>query len=257
MIDLHIHMIPGIDDGAQSMETALEMAYSAYQSGVSDIVVTPHFYPGLYDNYADERLEKKWGELSERLQKERIPVVLFRGMEILGTDHLCEDLIGGRVWTLNDTKYFLVEFDFDEDPDYCSRILKKSADAGYIPVIAHPERYYFVQRDPALVYRWYMSGYGIQLNKGSILGYFGKREKETAASLLRHRIVSCVASDAHNMTDRTPSFTKLCRHLTEEYGSSYTNLLTNENPLRILKDRRLVGYDPIPYNYMSERRSSE
>lgn len=257
MIDLHIHMIPGVDDGSQTMNTSLNMAYSAYQSGVSQIVATPHFYPGLYDNYADESLERKWQELRERLQRERLPIKLYRGMEILGTDHLKDDLVNGRVWTLNNTKYFLVEFDFDENPQNCSRRLKDCIEAGYIPVIAHPERYYFVQKDPDLVYQWYLSGCGIQLNKGSVLGYFGRREKETADSLLRHHIVSCVASDAHNMTDRTPSFTNLCLYLQEKYGRNYVNLLTNENPLRILKGRRLVGYEPIPYNYMSERRPSE
>ncbi|MDO4415855.1 MAG: hypothetical protein Q4C20_12350 [Erysipelotrichaceae bacterium] len=257
MIDLHTHILPGVDDGSQDIDTSLGMIYKAYQSGVRDIVTTPHFYPGLYDNYVNEDLKNKWNALNDRVKRERISVRLYKGMEILGTDRLCDDLVSHRVWTINHTKYFLVEFDFDEDPSYCSKILDESYDIGYIPVVAHPERYYFVQKDPAIVYEWFMKGYGIQVNKGSILGYFGEREMKTADSLIRHHIVSCTASDAHGMNTRTPSMTHLKSYLSETYSNGYMNLLMVENPSRILDGRRLVGYDPIPYNYESERQRTE
>lgn len=257
MIDLHIHILPGVDDGSQKIETSLAMAYMAYQSGVGQLVATPHFYPGYYENYADEELEQKFNALKDKFYQERIDVRLYKGMEILGTDHLCDDLLNKRVWTINDTKYFLVEFDFDEDPVYCSKILADSKAIGFIPVVAHPERYYFVQDDPALVYEWFMADYGIQVNKGSILGYFGDREKKTADSLIRHHIVSCAASDAHGVKTRTASMTHLMQYLSETYGNEYTHLLMEENPYRILNGRRLVGYEPIPYNYRVERKVAE
>lgn len=257
MIDLHIHILPGVDDGSQNIETSLAMAYMAYQSGVREIIATPHFYPGYYENYVTEELEQKFNELKDKFYQERISVQLYKGMEILGTDHLCDDLINGRVWTLNGTKYFLVEFDFEEKPEYCSNLLSKAKEIGYIPVVAHPERYYYIQDDPALIYEWYNAGYGIQVNKGSILGYFGEREKSTADSLIRHHIVSCVASDAHGIKSRTASLTHLRQFLSETYGNEYCHLLMEENPYRILNGRRLVGYDPIPYNYMVERKMAE
>lgn len=257
MIDLHIHILPGLDDGSQNIDASLAMAYMAYQSGVRHIVATPHFCPGYYENYAGIELEQIFISLKDKLNQERIPVSLYKGMEILGTDHLCDDLESGRVWTINGTKYFLVEFDFDEDPEYCSMILTDSKKKGYIPVVAHPERYYFVQKDPALVYEWFTAGYGIQVNKGSILGYFGEREQRTADSLIRHHIVSCTASDAHGVKTRTASLTHLRQFLSETYGNEYCHLLMEENPYRILNGRRLVGYDPIPYNYKSERKAVE
>ena len=257
MIDLHLHILPGVDDGSQNTETSLAMAYMAYQSGVRKLVATPHFYPGYYENYVSAELEEKYNVLKEKLAQERIAIELYRGMEILGTDHLCDDLINGRVWTINDTKYFLVEFEFDEDPYFCSRILSQSKECGYIPVIAHPERYYFVQDDPALVYEWYQLGYGIQVNKGSILGYFGKREQRTAESLIRHHIVTCAASDAHGLKTRTASLSHLRDYLSEIYGNEYCHLLLYENSARILDGRRLVGYEPITYNYKSERKVAE
>lgn len=148
------------------------------------MVATPHFYPEYYENYADVQLEKRFNVLKDKLCQERIDVHLYKGMEILGTEHLCDDLQNKRVWTINDTKYFLVVFDFDEKPDYCTKILADTKEIGYIPVIAHPEWYYFVQDDPALVCEWFKSHCGIQVNKGSILGYFGKREQRTVGSAI-------------------------------------------------------------------------
>ena len=257
MIDLHTHILPGVDDGSQDIETSLNMVYTAYKSGVRHLVATPHFYPGYYENYASVELEQKFNAFKDTLSQERIPVHLYKGMEILGTDHLCEDLLNGRVWTLNGTKYFLVEFEFDADPEYCSKILADSKDIGYIPIVAHPERYYFVQDDPALVYEWFHLGYGIQVNKGSVLGFFGKREQRIADSLIRHRIVTCTASDAHGLKTRTASLSHLREYLSETYGNEYCHLLMEENPGRILDGRRLVGYTPIPYNYMVERKAAE
>ncbi len=257
MIDIHSHILPGVDDGSKSIDMSLSMIYQAYQSGVRHIVATPHFFPGLYDNYVTEELVDKFHELEKRVRNERIPIEVLKGMEILGTDTLYELLKNGNVWTINEQKYFLVEFNFDVNPEDCSRILAEASEDGFFPVIAHPERYYYVQRDPSIVYKWFKEGYGIQVNKGSLLGFFGKNVYSIANSLLRHRVVSCVASDAHDLKERSTSMKKLSEFLKENYGSNYTKLLTDENPRRIVSGNSLVGYDPIPYNYKSGRRSEK
>ena len=253
MIDLHIHIIPGIDDGSRNMEISVQMASMAYESGIHHIVTTSHCYPGLFDNYADDEMNRKWDELVARIKTERIPVHLYKGMEIMGTDHTASDLKAKKVWTINNTKYFLIEFEFDEKTEFWDQVLKECKEAGYLPLIAHPERYYAVQRDPSIVYQWVQLGYGIQVNKGSLLSGFGRRERETADSLLRHRLVHCTASDAHNLTSRSPSMTRLKRYLEENYGKEYTYMLMEENPGRILAGRRLVGYEPLQYNKHSGR----
>ena len=247
MIDIHIHMIPGVDDGSRSLEMSLAMARMAYETGVDHMIVTPHSYPGMYENYAGERMELKYRSLKEAIKAQGIPLRIYRGMEIFGTEDTVEMLKEKKVWTLNHTRYILIEFGFHEEADYVSGILADCAKEGYKPIVAHPARYSFVQQDPQLIYEWVDKGYGIQLNKDSILGANGKRCQDCALSLLRHGLVHCVASDAHRMGWREPNMDTVTDALEREFGEEYTYMLLEENPGRILDGRSLVGYDPIPY----------
>ena len=248
MIDIHTHVLPGVDDGSDSMEMSLEMLALAAESGVKELVATPHCnIPDEFENYAEPVLLDLWKRLEDEAKREEIPVKLYRGMEIFATEELPELLRQGRVWTLNDTSYFLVEFSFREDPDFCRDVLKRCVDLGFQPIIAHPERYYFIQDDPELAFEFCVSGYGLQLNKGSLLGRFGRGPKRMADLLLRHGLCACVASDAHRPDRRSTFMTEIQAYLTEEYGEDYTRLLLEENPARILSGRELLGYEPIPF----------
>jgi protein-tyrosine phosphatase len=248
MIDIHTHVLPGVDDGSQSMEDSLELLAIAAESGVDTLVVTPHCnIPDEFDNYASPELLERFRQLDQERREAGIPIRLCRGMEIFATPELPELLQSGRVWTLNDTRYFLMEFAFQEDPDYCRDILRRCRELDYLPIIAHPERYDFIQDDPDIAYEWCTSGYGLQLNKGSILGRFGSEPREMAHLLLRHGLAACVASDAHSPIQRSTYMAELKEYLTDELGESYTRLLLDENPARILSGRELLGYEPIPF----------
>ena len=177
----------------------------------------------------------------------QIPIKLCRGMEIFATEDLPELLTEKRVWTINETKYFLVEFSFGEAPDFCFQILDDCRDRGFLPIIAHPERYFFLQDDPALAYEFCVAGYGLQVNRGSLLGRFGIGPKRTADLILNHGLCACVASDAHRPYERSTFMADLRGYLEEEYGEAYMRLLLEENPARILSGRELLGYEPIPF----------
>lgn len=247
MIDIHTHILPGIDDGSESLEMSLEMLSIAAESGVHTLVATPHCnIPDEYENYADEALLTLWDQLENSVAKAQVPINLCRGMEIFATEDLPDLLTQKRVWTLNDTKYFLVEFSFGEDPGFCWRILRECRDCGFLPIIAHPERYFFLQDDPAIAYELCVEGYGLQVNKGSLLGRFGRRPKYTADLILDHGLCACVASDAHRPYERSTDMSELRMYLEEEYGEAYMRLLLEENPARILSGRELLGYEPIP-----------
>lgn len=249
MIDLHTHVLPGIDDGSQSMDMSLEMLSIAAESGVKTLVTTSHCnIPGEYENYADEELSQLWDILNEEKDRARIPIRLCRGMEIFATPELPELLEEKRVWTLNGNSYFLTEFAFDEDPDFCWEILSACVKLGYRPIVAHPERYFFVQRDPAIAYAWCTAGYGLQVNKGSLLGRFGSGPFRTAEQLMRHGLVACVASDAHRPHMRSTYMREIQTYLNEVYGESYQELLLEINPRRILNGEELLGYEPIPFS---------
>ena len=248
MIDIHSHVLPGVDDGSESMEMSLEMLEIAVESGVETLVGTPHCnIPEEYDNYLDDDLRTRWNELESAAREAKIPIRLVHGMEIFATEELPDLLREHRVWTLNDTDYFLTEFSFDEDPDFCRYILRQCSRQGWRPIIAHPERYFFIQDDPELAFEFCVSGYGLQVNKGSLLGRFGPGPKHTADLLLQHGLCACVASDAHRPYERSTHMGEVRAYLEEEYGEAYMRLLLEENPAHILSGRELLGYEPIPF----------
>lgn len=249
MIDIHTHVMPGVDDGAKNMRMALEMIEKSYEEGVDTLVATPHCMPGVYNNIFNEALAKKWNLLYTAVKEAGIPVHLRKGMEVLLSDRSMKLIREGKVWTINNTDYLLVEFAFDEDPDWCTEKLNEVASLGYIPIVAHPERYDCVQRYRQIVYDWYKSGYGIQVNKESLLGMFGRREKQTADSLLRHNLVTCVSSDTHRLDRRVPGLKDIFEYLNDRYGGEYTHMLVKANPYRIVNGKDMVGYKPIPYEY--------
>ncbi len=256
MIDIHTHILPGIDDGADNMEMTLEMLSIAAMSGVTDIVATPHAnIPGVYENYDSSDLQKLARDVLEAKNRARIPVRLHRGMEIYATDELPRLLSSGRVWTLGGTSCFLTEFSFAEDPQFCDAILKECSSLGFRPVIAHPERYYFVQEYPQIAYEWCIRGYALQINKGSLLGRFGRKEQDLAQLLISHGLAACVASDAHKHDRRSTYMREVELRLRQDVGESYTDVLLEKNPRRILSGERLLGYEPIPFDrrvYFSE-----
>ena len=248
MIDIHTHVLPGIDDGSSSMDESMEMLSLAEESGVKVLVTTPHCnIPDVFDNYVSEDLKRLWRRMEAEAKRIGIGLKLCRGMEIFATEELPDLLTEGRVWTLNGTKYFLVEFDFGEDPDFCRYILRRCRDRGFWPIIAHPERYIFVQEDPEIAYEWCRMGYGLQLNKGSLLGKFGPQAQIAAELLADHGLAACVASDAHSPYQRTTHMGQIREFLTEQFGEAYARLLLEENPLRILAGRDLLGLEPIPF----------
>lgn len=248
MFDLHTHVLPGVDDGSRSMDESLALLEMAADSGVDTLVATPHCnIPDTFDNYAGPEMEQIFRNLEEERKRAGIPLRLLRGMEVFATPDLPQLLGDGKVWTLNETRYFLMEFSFEEDPDFCRHVMRRCRERGFWPIIAHPERYDFIQEDPQLAFEWCIDGYGLQLNKGSLLGRFGLKAKWTAELLMRHGLAACVASDAHSPYQRSTYMAQLREFLMEEYGEAYMRLLLEENPARILSGRELLGYEPIPF----------
>ena len=153
----------------------------------------------------------------------------------------------GKVMTINQSHYILMEFAFDEDPDFATRLLGKVREVGAKPVIAHAERYYFVQDDPQIVYQWRKKGYAIQVNKGSFLGRFGESARETSYRLLHHHLVSVVASDAHSAVERTPFLMDAYEALSECCSKRHLDVLFRDNPGRICQDKPVLELEPLPF----------
>ena len=242
MVDLHCHILPGVDDGAYSMADALDMARIAAASGVRAIAATPHCnVPGSpMPNYTGETLLARFAELRGAIDAAGIPLELHTGAEVFCTPQVGDLLRDQVLLPLAGSRYLLTEFFFDESPEFMDHCFHRISRQGYIPVVAHPERYDAVQRNPQLVQRWFHEGRIIQLNKGTILGNLGSRSQIAAQWILRHGLAHIVASDAHGTTHRTPHMGQIRRHLEERCGPGYTRLLLSTNPGRILRDQETV-----------------
>lgn len=246
MIDIHTHILPGIDDGSESMEDSILMAKMAAKSGVHTLIVTPHCnMEDTFDNYYGDVLEARFQAFVEAVKQEELPLQVFLGMEVFGTEEVPELLRKGKLITLNHSRYLLMEFAFHEDLTLAEFLITEIADQGYHPIIAHPERYPYVQKHPDIVNDWLERGCSIQVNKGSILGSFGRMARDTALALLEHNLVSLVASDAHSPLRRTTDLSEVYHFIRNYYSEDYADLLLEENPKRIVGDKELITLQPV------------
>lgn len=247
MVDLHVHILPGLDDGAASLDDALEMAEMAVESGVDRLVATPHSNQrGRFENFCSEELQEVYEEFRQALIKENIRLDVNPGMEVFATEDVCEKISDGSLMGLNGTDTYLIEFPFDADPFWIGERLEDVLDIEKRPLIAHPERYYCVQEFPGLVYEWLNLGCLTQINKGSVLGRFGRGAGTTAEILLAHDLVTCIASDGHSPYMRTPYMGDVREVIEEHFGSDMAYRLLKENPTRILDGGRISPHGRMP-----------
>lgn len=239
MIDLHSHILPELDDGSQSLRESLAMARMAVDSGVTAMVATPH----CIDDRTREVYDA-WALMQEVLQEHEIPLKLFPGMEIFGTTDTVRLLQEGKLLTLNGSRYPLIEFSFHSTGEEETRILRGVCKAGFRPIVAHPERYAYVQRDPRIVNRWHRMGCLLQVNRGSLLGRFGRHAQQTAFELVDRGFAAVVASDAHSHRMRTPWLEDVWTMLAKEFSPLCARTLLRENPQKILKNEDIPPVEP-------------
>src|SRR5262245_42730064 len=203
MIDLHCHILPGVDDGVGNLGAALEMAAMAVADGITVTACTPHFMPGVYNNEADD-IRARIDELRQALAEANIPLEL-----VVGSDaHMRPDFVAaldrGGILTLNDSRYVLFEPPHHVAPPQLAECLFSIQAAGYVPVLTHPERLAWIGSRYPLVVRLARSGVWMQITAGSLSGQFGKHPKYWAERMLGEGLVHVLASDAHSCASRPP-----------------------------------------------------
>ena len=237
MIDIHCHILPGMDDGAECAAVACKLARIAVERGVKTIVATPHCnVPNQYANYRGRRYTESFSMFRALLRQERIPLEILPGAEVFANrENLRQLLEEDRLITLNHSRYLLVEFPFRASEGEICSLLREISQRGLVPVIAHPERYVALQNHIALAARWYEQGYILQVNKPSIEGDLGYAAMETAHELLSMGLAHVIASDAHDLYYRrtglrSPRLEQCC-------SENYLYELLEENPRRIISDQ--------------------
>ena len=239
MVDIHCHILPEVDDGAWDLEMALQMARMAVGCGVRRIVATPHFQGVPGELEALPHIARQYQRLAGALKREKLELELIIGAEVLCLPQTVELARRGQLPTLGNSRYVLTEFYFDASWQFMDATLEELRKCGYWPVVAHPERYGAVQREPGLAGSWFRRGFVLQLNKGSVLGAFGARAEETAVGLLERGIAHVIASDAHSAHMRTTDLTALRQWAQAHLGREYTQILLEDNPARISRGRPL------------------
>lgn len=202
MIDIHSHIIPGIDDGSKNIEMTLEMLKNAERDGTKEIVATPH-YLLEYGELTIEEVKVFVEEINTIIKSEGINLKVYSGQEIYYTENIIEYYMDGKIGTINDSRYMLIEFPIHKLSKNISNVLYELQIRGIIPIIAHPERYKAIIDKPSRINRFINEGYLFQMNAGSLEGKFGANVKKTAEIFLANKIYNFIGSDAHNIKNRT------------------------------------------------------
>lgn len=239
MIDIHCHILPGIDDGAEHMEEAVSMARLAAESGVEGIIATPHFSGTLEDLKIFPNVLTQLRGLRAELNEHKLDLKLYPGAEILCSPETAKLAQKRLLPTLGNSNYILVEFALDASPQYIELMADQLKRWGYRVILAHPERYDEIQKRPQGLQRWFDKGYFLQVNKGSVLGAFGTRTETVATDLLRHKLAHTIASDAHHADFGTTHMSAIAAWGREYLGAAYTKMLLQENPANILAGKEL------------------
>lgn len=243
MYDIHCHIMPCIDDGSSSADDSLEMLKNAARGGTLGIVCTPHCnIPGLYANYFSDGFKEKITELKSLAERHEIGIEIYPGQEIFLSGPVPKLLDEGKLITLNGSSYMLCEFDPEEDGERICAKLEFIRARGYVPIVAHPERYAFTVTDGSAAKRMKNTGALLQLDKDSILGGFGGRIAETAHKMLEERIADFIGSDAHSPYFRTPDLGEVHEAVSELCSFDYANFLLRDNPKRVIDNKKIYSY---------------
>ncbi|MCR5101162.1 MAG: hypothetical protein K6B41_07380 [Butyrivibrio sp.] len=237
-IDIHSHIMPGVDDGSPDMKTSLEMLKIAVSEGTENIILTPHHKP-MHRNLTPEKMKAHRDNLQQAANDAGIKVRLFTGNEIYYSDETMDELEQGYICPLASSEYVLIEFHPTDSFANIRNAIYKVQFVGYIPVLAHVERYADIVEHSEYVDELIKMGCYIQENASSIMGKYGFGIKHFTRKLLKEGKVHFVATDAHDSQKRAPHLAE-CRKLVEnKYGVGYANEIFFNNPLHILKHQKL------------------
>ncbi len=239
LIDLHCHLLPGIDDGAPDLATSLAMARMAASDGIEHVVCTPHINPGVYDNDGPD-IQRRIDLLANELQDQGIELGLWLGADVHVDPALVNKLASGVVPTLAGSRYFLLEPPHHVAPPRLSDLVKDLIKSDYVPIITHPERLRWIETHYEVFRSLLGHGALVQITAASITGGFGSRPKYWSQRMLDEGLVDIVATDAHNTTGRPPVLSIARDALIERLGEAEAIELVYNRPARVLRN------EPMP-----------
>lgn len=233
MIDMHSHILPAIDDGSRNIEESIEMIKEAKNAGFTAIVSTSHYIEESYNSSKHER-EDLIKNINQILEAENTDIKIYNGAEAYVSTNLNELIEKEKLPTINESKYLLMELPMHSEILYLDNIIYNLETNGIIPIIAHPERYSYVQKNPKMLQDLINKGVLFQANYGSIIGRYGKDAEKTLKRLLKSNMIHFLGTDTHRSGSVYTQMDKILKKLEKLIGKEKLELLSKTNPQKVL-----------------------
>lgn len=239
MIDLHSHILYNIDDGSKNIDESIEIIKKYSENNINKIVLTPHYV--VNSNYSVNNNEKikKFNYLKEQVRNSNIDIELYIGNEVLITNNLIQLLEEKEIMTINNSRYLLIELPFINEDLNVENIIYDLKLSGYIPIIAHPERYIYIQKDITKIKKYIEVGALIQINKDSFFGKYGKKVFKTVKKIIKNELAHTVGTDVHSINDKFYSNSEFVKKLKKIASDNYINKILEENSNNILNNKEI------------------
>jgi len=241
LIDIHTHLIPNVDDGADSIEETLRLAQAAVEEGISHTVLTPHHNRYWVTNEKNDVI-KLTQKVEQAIQKADIPLIVSPSQEIRMNEEFSEELFADNYLSLDGNgRYYLVEFSWDKFPAFAPAYLQEMIDANIVPVIAHPERQRPFLENPDLLRSLIQMGCISQVTATSITGGYTKEIQQAAHDMMAENLIHVIASDAHDTVVRPFNMVNALNTIKEDYGTAYKDYLKS-NGEKIFKGQPVATF---------------
>ena len=246
MIDFHSHILPNIDDGSRSIEETFNLIKEAEKAGFEAVISTSHYMENYYETDVPER--EVWVKaICENLQTKNIETNLYLGNEIYFSDNIIELLEQRKASTINNTSYVLFELPLNAEPMNLYDVVYEMLQYKLVPILAHPERYSYVQKDPDLVYDLIEKGVLMQSNYGSIIGQYGEKAQIIVRKFFENNMVHFLGSDVHRPNTIYPKIPQILREIESIIGSEKLEELTTKNPKLLLNNKKIEIEEPTDF----------
>lgn len=243
MIDFHTHIIPNIDDGSRSIEETFNLMKEAKEAGFEAIVSTSHYIEDYYETDTPER--EVWvNAIYENLKVKNIDINLYLGNEIYISENIIKLLEEGKASTINDTSYVLFEMPLNAEPLNLYDVIYEMLQYKLVPILAHPERYSFVQKEPELIYDLIQKGVYMQSNYGSILGQYGEKAQIIVRKFFENNMIHFLGTDVHRQNTIYPKVPQALSEIRDIIGEEKLEELTTKNPKLALANKKIDIEEP-------------
>lgn len=243
MVDFHTHILPEIDDGAKNIKESITLLEEAKEAGFEKVILTSHYIEEYYETNVEKRKEIT-NEVCNFLKKKENNVSMYLGNEIFLTDNLVNLLKNQKASTINDSRYILFELPFNSKPLNLENMIYDILKEEFIPVLAHPERYSFVKKNPNVIYDLIDYGVLMQCNFGSFIGKYGKAAQIIMKKMLENNMVHFLGSDVHRTKSIYKQIPKILNGIIKLIGEEQTRRITTINPEIVLKNEKLEIKEP-------------